>query len=187
MRFPDSGRDPAEDFHNEHIPGAYFFDLDKISDQKSNLPHMLPEAYEFSRAMRKIGLKNSSHVIIYDTGGVRAAARARWMFLVFGHDQVSILDGGMGRWLSLGFPTVSGEAPETATYYTATGFRAHMVADAEDVMAAIRAGNTYVLDARGPGRFSGREPEPRPGTKSSSIPTNVMKRRWRMPRLGCRS
>ena len=40
---PNSKRDPYKEYIDGHIPNAIFFDLDKNSDQNTDLPHMLPK------------------------------------------------------------------------------------------------------------------------------------------------
>ena len=53
---PADGRDPRAEYAERHIPGAVFFDIDDISDEKSPLPHMLPSAEKFPSRVRKLGL-----------------------------------------------------------------------------------------------------------------------------------
>ena len=84
----------------ERIPGAIFFDIDDLSDDTSDLPHMLPPPEKFASRMRKLGIGDGTRVVAYDTKGMFSAARAWWMFRVFGHDDVAILDGGFPKWKS---------------------------------------------------------------------------------------
>ncbi len=166
---PGSGRDALSEFKERHIPGATFFDLDGISDPASPYPHMLPGELEFTRMMRKLGLGNHDRIVIYDSGGVQAAVRAFWMFRIFGHDDVRILDGGFGKWLSEGQPVEAG-APEEKTGHFSAQRRQDMLATKADVAHAIREGSGEILDARGGPRFSGREAEPRPGLRGGHMP-----------------
>ncbi|MBY0432270.1 MAG: sulfurtransferase, partial [Rhodospirillales bacterium] len=97
---PSTGRNAREEYEQEHIPGAVFFDIDEIADTSSPLPHMMPPAEKFSSRLRKLGLSNGNRVIIYDrASGSSAAARAWWMMRYFGHKDVAVLDGGLGKWL----------------------------------------------------------------------------------------
>ena len=96
---PGSGRDPAAEYAAGHIPGAVFLDLDAISDLTTPLPHMLPPADIFARQMSALGLKRSDEIIVYDGSGVNLSApRVWWSFRAFGHPQIAVLDGGLGKW-----------------------------------------------------------------------------------------
>ncbi|KAG0476368.1 hypothetical protein HPP92_013209 [Vanilla planifolia] len=92
---PDEKRNPFQEYQVAHIPGALFFDVDGISDRKSNLPHMLPSEEAFAAAISALGIDNKDGVVVYDGKGIFSAARAWWMFRVFGHDKVWVLDGGL--------------------------------------------------------------------------------------------
>ena len=77
---PNEQRNPLQEFQDAHIPSAVFFDVDKISDQTSNLSHMLPSERAFAAAVSSLGIKNKDKVIIYDGKGIFSAARVWWMF-----------------------------------------------------------------------------------------------------------
>ena len=95
---PTERRNPHAEFLAGHIPGALFFDIDAISDSATPLPHMLPPAEKFSSAVRRMGIGDGKRIIVYDTVGLFSAARAWWMFRVFGHIDVAVLDGGLPKW-----------------------------------------------------------------------------------------
>eukprot|EP01097_Dermamoeba_algensis_P008888 TRINITY_DN6106_c0_g1_i1.p1 TRINITY_DN6106_c0_g1~~TRINITY_DN6106_c0_g1_i1.p1 ORF type:complete len:186 (-),score=24.08 TRINITY_DN6106_c0_g1_i1:456-1013(-) len=102
---PAEGRKPSEDHDKRRIPNSQFFDIDKISDATQTLPHMLPSVAHFEREVQQLGLSNQDHVVCYDTGSnYFASARVWWTFRVFGHEKISILDGGLRAWESAGFP-----------------------------------------------------------------------------------
>lgn len=170
---PASGRDAHEEYLQKHLPGAVFFDLDAISDQESPYPHMLPPADDFAACMTRIGLSNDMRVVIYDSYGMFSAARAWWMLRVFGHENVHVLDGGMPGWEAEGLPLEKGPGRDlTEAKYTA-GLRPELLANAQDILEAIRSGTRRVVDARSPGRFAGTEPEPRAGLRAGHIPGSV--------------
>ena len=98
---PNVDRDASDEFNNGHIKGAKYFDIDKVCDPDSDLPHMLPSPNQFAEAAGSLGISNEKHVIVYDVYGMQSAARTWWMFRVFGHDNVSVLNGGLPKWLSL--------------------------------------------------------------------------------------
>lgn len=167
---PDSGRNARAEFEEFHIPCARFFDLEAVSEPGSALPHMLPAAAHFSASMQALGLENDDTIVVYDSGGVSAAARAWWMFRVFGHRQVAVLDGGLQKWRAEGGAVEAGAADRSLGGFTATIEKADIVADVKDIKEALDNGSAAVLDARGPGRFSGVEKEPRAGLRSGHMP-----------------
>src|SRR5436190_5777072 len=166
---PSSGRNAKAEFMEERIPGAQFFDIDEIADTSSRLPHMLPSAEKFSSRVRKLGIGDGKKVICYDTVGLFSAARAWWMFRVFGHDDVAILDGGFPRWKAQGRPIAAGPTVEAQERHFTARFRSMMVRDKADVQQAVARG-AAVADARSPGRFRGEEPEPRKEVRGGHIP-----------------
>jgi thiosulfate/3-mercaptopyruvate sulfurtransferase len=166
---PTEAKDAQALFHQAHIPGAAFFDIDKISDTSTTLPHMLPTPETFAAAVAALGVSNTSRVVVYDQRGIFSAARAWWMFRVFGHDNVFVLDGGLPKWLAEGHPVTANIAPPTPGAFTAA-YRPKMVRDLAAMRQNLGAETELVLDARAAGRFDGTTPEPRPGMKSGHIP-----------------
>jgi len=162
---PTAKRDARGEFAAAHIPGARFFDLDKTSDRNMSLPHMLPKAEEFAKAMGALGIGNDTHVVAYDSVGLFSAARCWWMFRVFGHDNVSVLDGGLKKWQAEGRTVESGEPKFSTTTFTAK-LNASMVRSLEQVAGT----SAQIADARSGTRFRGEEQEPRPGVKPGHMP-----------------
>jgi thiosulfate/3-mercaptopyruvate sulfurtransferase len=167
---PTEGKDPHALFAAGHIPGARFFDINTISDPGTTLPHMLPSPKDFARMVGALGVSNASRIVVYDQRGIFSAARAWWMFRVFGHDEVAVLDGGLPAWIEAGGELEAGEpAPAMPGVFTAT-FRPDMVRSLDQMKANLATREAIVLDARAAGRFNGAVPEPRPGMKSGHIP-----------------
>jgi thiosulfate/3-mercaptopyruvate sulfurtransferase len=81
---PTARRDPRAEFAQGHIPGAVFFDIDAISDPASGLPHMLPDARSFAKAMGALGLSDNMKIVVYDSHGLFSAPRAWWTLRTFG-------------------------------------------------------------------------------------------------------
>ena len=168
---PAAGRDPRAEYRAEHIPGALFFDIDEMSDQRSELPHMLPSPEQFASRMKRIGLGDGMRVVVYDTVGLFSAARVWWMFRAMGHEDVGVLNGGLPKWKREGRPvTDEPPRPRASCHFTAR-FNAGLVRDMSDIRALVAAGGAgQIADARGPGRFAGTEPEPRAGLRAGHIP-----------------
>jgi thiosulfate/3-mercaptopyruvate sulfurtransferase len=166
---PNEGKDSYALYTAAHISGARFFDVDKIADAHAGLPHMLPSPAEFADAVSSLGVSSGSTIVVYDQRGIFSSARAWWMFRVFGHENVFVLDGGLPKWRAAGFPVTSG-LPDPARGTFAASYRPAMVRDLAAMQANLTAGAELVLDARAAGRFNGSVPEPRPGMKSGHIP-----------------
>jgi thiosulfate/3-mercaptopyruvate sulfurtransferase len=166
---PPTTRDARREYEERHIPGAVFFDIDDIADSDSPLPHMLPSAEKFSSRVRKLGLGDGSRIVVYDTHGLMSAARAWWMFRVFGHGDVAVLDGGLPKWLKEGRPVEDTPPMPRDRHFTARMNR-FLVRDLDQVRAALDRKREQVVDARSAGRFRGVDPEPRPGLRGGHMP-----------------
>ena len=169
---PHLGRDARAEFAAAHIPGAVFVDIDEVSDQASPLPHMLPSAEAFAAHMGRLGIGDGSRVVVYDGNSFAASARLWWMFRVFGHEAVSVLDGGLKRWRRQGLPLVAEtSAPGEGRLTPRRDDR--LVRDLDQMRANLARQDEQVVDARSPGRFHGRDPEPRPGLRGGHIPGSL--------------
>lgn len=165
---PKANRNPRAEFVQKHIPGASFFDIDECCDQSSKFDHMLPSSHFFSQVVGDLGIDNDTHVVVYDTSsaGSFSAPRVWWMFRVFGHDSVSVLDGGLKNWEADGHPVSSEYKKPEKREFRAT-LNASWVKTYEDVLENIKTKKVQVVDGRSAGRFKGTDPEPREGEQSS--------------------
>lgn len=166
---PDAGRDAKAEYRAAHIPGAVFFDIDEICDTDSKLPHMLPSQEKFASRARKLGLGDGNRIIVYDGAGIFSAARVWWMFRAMGHNEVAVLDGGLPNWKAQGRPTDDMPPMPRERHFTARLNR-FILRDAAQLIGNLHTDAEQVVDARGPGRFAGKEPEPRPGVRPGHIP-----------------
>ena len=166
---PTAGRDADTEFAEKHIPGAIRFNIDDIADPDATLPHMLPDAALFAAKVGALGISNLHHVIVYDVYGLQSAARVWWMFRVFGHGNVSLLDGGLPKWEAEQRPLETGVKRRDSSDFVAT-FRPELVRNADELLGNIDTGAWQVADARAAGRFTGVDAEPRAGMRSGHIP-----------------
>ena len=168
---PADGRDPKAEFLASRVPGAQFFDIDTVADLEHACPHMLPSEPVFTQCVQALGIGVNSRVVVYDGKGLFSAARAWWMFRVFGHDRVQILEGGLRGWIAAGYDTAEGPSsvPKPGAGFVAVHQPAWL-ADVEVVKAALSSGSHTVVDARSASRFAGQEAEPRPGVRPGHIP-----------------
>lgn len=172
LHLPTTGRNPKAEYLAQHIPGALFFDIDDISDEKNPLPHMLPSTAKFASRVKKMGLGDGMRVVVYDSEGLYSAARAWWMFRIMGHDDVAVLNGGLKKWKAEGRRLEDGEPPRRTERHFTPRFHAELVRDMAEVKALIGDKTTQIVDARAAGRFEGRDPDPRPGLRTGHIPSS---------------
>jgi thiosulfate/3-mercaptopyruvate sulfurtransferase len=167
---PNEGKNARLLFEAGHIPGARFFDIDRIAEPATALPHMLPGPEDFARMVAQLGVSNSSRLVIYDQRGIFSSPRVWWMFRVFGHDDVAVLDGGLPAWIKSSGELSADIAADSAPGRFISDYRPEMVRNLDDMLGNIAQPSAIVLDARPAGRFNGSIPEPRPGMKSGHIP-----------------
>lgn len=167
---PDAGRNGRQEYDEQRIPGAVFFDIDEISDDTSGLPHTMPPPEMFSSRMRNMGIGDGMRVVVYDGAGLFSAARVWWMFRTFGHTDVAILDGGFPKWLAEDLPVEDGPPLKRQPRHLTARYSASSVRDKQDILSAIESGSPQIADARSPARFSALEPEPRAGMRGGHMP-----------------
>jgi len=166
---PNAGRDARAEHAQAHLPGAVFLDIDAIRDEANPLPHMVPAPSGFAAAMRALGIANEDHVVAYDAHGLMSAARAWWLLRLFGHDRVSILDGGLPKWRAEGRALEAGVVSRPASGFAAS-FRPALLRTKAQMLANLSRGAEAVGDARSAGRFEGTAPEPRAGLRGGHVP-----------------
>ncbi|KAJ7948969.1 Sulfurtransferase [Quillaja saponaria] len=187
---PDEQRNPIQEYQVAHVPGALFFDVDGISDRSTNLPHMLPSEEAFAAAASALGIENKDGVVVYDGKGIFSAARVWWMFRVFGHNKVWVLDGGLPTWRASGYDVESSASSDTILKASAaseviekvykgqavgpvtfqTKFQPNLIWTLEQVRKNIEEKSHQHIDARSKPRFDGGAPEPRKGIRSGHVP-----------------
>jgi thiosulfate/3-mercaptopyruvate sulfurtransferase len=161
----------ASDYEESHIPTAAFADIPgELSDPASPFPFTVPDAGRFAAAIGRLGVGDDSHVVAYAQESPMWATRLWWLLKYFGHDDVSVLDGGLVAWRALG-----GALERGARYYEEASFtprtRSGRLATLDEVKAVaegapVRLVNALPVEAfrgEGPGAYS------RPGRIPSSV------------------
>ncbi len=162
-------RDARAEYLSGHIPGATFFDINKIADGSTDLPHMLPGPDQFAEMVGALGIGDGDTIVVYDGMGLYSAARVWWTFRIFGAKNVFILDGGFPKWQAEKRPVEAGEAKRKPRSFKAE-MNTGAVAMLGDVQMALNTHGAQVVDARAADRFRGEAPEPRKGLSSGHIP-----------------
>jgi thiosulfate/3-mercaptopyruvate sulfurtransferase len=169
---PGGDSDAASLYLEAHIPGAVFMDLAEISDSNSSLPNMLPPPEKFASRMQSLGLGDGSRIVVYDDSPFKTATRAWWMFMLFGAHDVAILDGGLNKWKAEGRALESGKPAVRHRHFTAWK-DGGSVRDKAAMLTNLESKAAQVVDARGAGRFTGEEKEPRGDMASGHIPGSL--------------
>jgi len=166
------GRQEAEylaargEYDESHIPGAVYIDwTSDITDPGDPVPAQVAPPERFAELMGSLGIDDDTHVVVYDHAGSQFATRLWWALMYYGHDRVSVLDGGWKKWTAEDRPVSAGvPAPEPVTFIPRP--RAGWRTDAGAVLAASQVPvDALVFDARDEGQYTGAvtRGEGRPG------------------------
>ena len=167
---PNTNRNACEEYKKEHIKNAIFFDIDKFSNKKTELPHMLPNEEEWRKIVSNLGITNEDRIIVYDNSDVISSCRCWYTFIFFGHkpNLISVLNGGFLKWKK-----ENRETSDKVSNYKKKNYRAkkipQLVKSKEEIDKNILEKKFQVVDARSKNRFLGLEKEPRLGVRSGSI------------------
>jgi thiosulfate/3-mercaptopyruvate sulfurtransferase len=170
---PSEKRDARAQFCAAHLPGAQFFDIDRIADLQSPLPHMAPAVAQFEQSASALGIGNTDRVVFYDQRGLFSAARGWWMLQLFGHDRVAVLDGGLPKWQREGRAVQQGvpTAPQRTQFRAR--YRPQLVRSATQLLENLVSRTEVVLDARSRERYLAQSPEPRAGVRAGHMPHSL--------------
>jgi len=152
---PGRGR---ELYREGHVPGASFLDVEGELSAPPATPggrHPLPATEDFARAAGAAGIGKDVFVVAYDQGMDGGAARLWWLLRHFGHEDVAVLDGGIGAWLG---PLRSGEEEIEPADFVPRAREGDTV-EADELAARLGESGLVVVDARLPERYRG-EVEP---------------------------
>ncbi len=173
---PAQQRQPRREWANQRIPKAQFFDIDLVSRRDTTLPHMLPTEADFAIVASELGISHDCPVVVYDTAGLFSAARVLFTLRCFGHTQSYILSGGLPKWSSEG-KLLESSNPGATLPIPREDWKLNVneIRTLEQVLDVVnstqaRDRDDLLVDARSTGRFSGADPEPRPGLPSGHIP-----------------
>ena len=164
-------RKGLNEFKKNHIPNSIFLDLENFSDQKSDLPHMLPSTREFQLKVSRLGVKRTDKIIIYDQEGFFCSTRIWLMFKIFGHKKVLVLNGGYLNWKKK-FKTekyIKSYSRSTYKVYK----KNKIIFSKKEVRNILGNIEFQVIDARPKKRFDGFEAEPRKNVMRGNIEGSI--------------
>jgi thiosulfate/3-mercaptopyruvate sulfurtransferase len=151
-----------------HIPGAVHIEETPLRNPEDRLTYLPPPA-AFAAMMGKAGIANRTHVLIYDDQGGKMAARLWYVLNAYGHERVSLINGGWNQWIAEKRPTTT-EVPAVAP--TAFIPQATPVLSCPSTGLLARKPGTIVLDARSPQEFRGEQTSPG-AAKAGHVPGAV--------------
>ncbi|MDR6758946.1 thiosulfate/3-mercaptopyruvate sulfurtransferase [Mycoplana sp. BE70] len=166
---PAQNRNGAAEYAGGHIPGAVFYDQDAIADLSTGLPHSIPSPEEFAIAVEKLGISDTDTIVVYDGPGIFTAPRVWWLLRTMGAKNVYVMDGGLDGWKKEGRPLET-DLPEPAPGHFRPHFNPAAVTSFDEMHDIVSSGSRQIADARGAGRFTGEEAEPRAGMRSGHMP-----------------
>lgn len=154
-------RQARKEYQERHVPGASFFDIEECRDTTSPYEMMLPSEAHFGDYVGNLGISNDTHVVVYDGDDLGSfyAPRVWWMFRVFGHRTVSVLNGGFRNWLKEGHPVTSEPSRPEPAVFKAT-LNLSLLKTYEQVLENLQSKRFQLVDSRAQGRYLGTQPEP---------------------------
>jgi thiosulfate/3-mercaptopyruvate sulfurtransferase len=167
---PQTNRNGFEEYKKQHIKNSIFFDLDKNSEQNTDLPHMLTDLNSWENIVSEMGIKNDDQIVVYDNSDVISSCRCWYNFIYFGHNPnlVHVLNGGLKKWVEQ-----NKETTNTLTKIIKSNYKAiekkELVKNKLEINKNILKKEFDVIDARNKERFEGKVSESRKGLKSGSI------------------
>ncbi|HIP35227.1 MAG TPA: sulfurtransferase [Crocinitomix sp.] len=155
----------------EGIPTAIKFDLQNIFVNKNaTLPNTIPTQQHFEEGVQNLGINSNHTIIIYDQHGIYSSPRAWWLFKLFGHQNVYVLDGGLSQWKFKGFDVENISLSKGLKGNFKASFNPLLFADKNMVTENLKTKKFLVVDARSAKRFYGETEEPRKDLRSGHIP-----------------
>jgi len=158
-------------FYQKHLKKAQFFDIDKISDKRTKLPHMVPTDKKFQKHSNKLGINSNSLIVVYDNKGIYSSPRVWWLFKLFGHNKVFVLNGGLKKWIKEKKPTT-----KKMHFIKKGDFKIKknnsIIINYKKIYKNLFNNKYIILDARNESRFKGIKLEPRKYLRSGHIPNS---------------
>jgi len=144
-----------DEYDEAHVPGAVYVDwTSDITDPDDPVPAQIAPPERFAQVMGSSGIGDDTHVVVYDHAGGQFATRLWWALTYYGHDRVSVLDGGWSKWIAEARPTTP-EMPEPDPAHFTPKPRPRWRKEAEEVLAAASSGGAFILDARDAEQYTG--------------------------------
>jgi len=160
--------------NQKYIPKTRFFDIQNaFSDVNATFPNTIPSEIQFETEAQKLGINNTSFIVVYDALGIYSSPRAWWLFKTFGHSNVAVLDGGLPEWEASGYATENKYETDFKSGNFTAKYNPNNVVYFESIEAISKDPDFTIIDARSNDRFTSKVKEPRAGLRSGTIPNSI--------------
>jgi thiosulfate/3-mercaptopyruvate sulfurtransferase len=149
-----------------HIPGAVHLDWHvDLNQARNGVRDLLIPPEQFAEVMSAAGIGDETRVVAYAETDYSGAARLWWALRYYGHDRVGVLNGGITKWSSEGWP-VTQEVPEYPPARFTPRLRPALLATAAEIEAALQDSDRRIalVDTRPPEQYAGRAVWTPPGS-----------------------
>ena len=141
-------------YDSGHIPGAIGFNWrSQLQDQ---VRRDIVSTQKFADLVGGAGISPSDTVILYGDNNNWFAAYGFWLFKLYGHDDVRLMNGGRVKWLKESGPLTTEMPTLTAVSYPVTNARMEYRAMLPEVMDASAGSSRNLVDVRSPDEFTGK-------------------------------
>ena len=162
-------RNARKEYEDKHIKGAIFWDVDEHSNKESPFPHMMSNSNYWAKMLCSFGIKNEDHIIVYDFSDTYSSCRLWFALKYFGHKKVSVLDGGLKKWLKENKMTTNKKEKIQNLDGYVINENPELIKDKKQIDENIKNFSFQTVDARSRDRFEGKIDEPRSGLKRGCI------------------
>jgi thiosulfate/3-mercaptopyruvate sulfurtransferase len=129
-----------------HLPGAAFFDHQLVTDPIGKYEYTVAPDKMLAAQIGELGIGNQAEVIVYASSLLASATRAWWVLRYAGVQNIRVLNGGLPAWKEAGGGVEAGEYKYEPAAFT-PAFKREMIANKEEVQAAVERGSVYIEDA----------------------------------------
>ena len=176
---PNSKRNAKKEYEEKHIRRAIFWDVDEHSDKDSPYPHMMSNSDYWTKMLWSFAIKNEDHIVVYDHSDTYSSCRLWFALKYFGHQKVSVLDGGMKKWLSENRLTDNKTDQDLGKFSNIDKLnpknkykikeKIDLIKNKKQIDENIYKNHFQTVDARSRERFEGKVDEPRSGLRRGCI------------------
>jgi thiosulfate/3-mercaptopyruvate sulfurtransferase len=160
-------RGAPDEYLSGHIPGAVYVDWTKdIIDPDDPVSVQIAPPDLFAEAMATRGVGDDTHVVAVDHMGGQFATRLWWALRYYGHEKVSVLDGGWNRWNDEGREIEAGPVLPPRASFTPK-VQPEWRRTAEQVLISLGDAGVHLIDARDEAQYTGAK---RRGPRGGHIP-----------------
>ena len=166
---PSSKRNARKEYNEKHIKSAMFWDVDEHSNRESPYPHMMSDSDYWKKMLLSYGIKNEDHIVVYDFSDTYSSCRLWFSLKYFGHKNISVLDGGLKKWLKENKETTNKiqKIHKIDNYNIKENY--NLIKNKKQIDESIKNLSFQIVDARSRERFEGKVDEPRPGLRKGCI------------------